>query len=1023
MIRGWGMMTDSGVRARVFLSSTTVGLRSVRDVARQAIEDAGCDPIVMEEFGAVPDYPDSVCQDRIDTSDVYVGLIGWRHGSRPAESDQSYTEREYRYARLRGLPCLIFLLSEDLCREELSAPAEPTKIRSRQEQFRVTVRQATTTKTVSDLAQLKTEVIRSLRDYLHSEPWGVPGIFGRRNFLRKIHHEIVDERLNLCLVGLGGIGKTTLVEGFRTWAQRQAAADGDELRVWFQALPEPAYRADAGMAGLALNDLADLARSALGHAARDVTSVAQLTDRLGGRLGHGVRTIVAFDNVWPTHVEPLRVLYQRLSSTNEVSFLLTSRSLDVPELLASGVPQRILPRPVPQLDDNAAVDLLTWEVARTIGAARESARPDLHRLTDVLRPLASFADGYPEVLRILAGLVVREGDSVEHLRSCAEDIEVELHEVRERLQKSSGAGEIIHANQKLDGTLEQLLKRWLAPEPDGLSGPARDLLAICAMLPPRPASYSRAMLQLHWQAALGTSMAKSAAGREEAPELYRQDGNGSRRRDRAFREQLGGLCHTQLLRAEDRPAGRESRCQSAEDRQPETHYAQHTIVARFFHDRLLKPGQRTELHEASEQALRGELEEGPLSNLSGMYAIEGTVWQEKMSLWLYHLAHLRSAIEARARMASLYLDAFWWWGYYQEFPFCDLLIQNWDRVVVSEEDVDDHVAFVHHLRALNEKYPRGWEKAGSDMQPVANALRGLADLISVAVDAPPTTYDDDEDRLHVQGLLLLLLAHCAFYRSPDRPIPAADFTAALTHYRAALASFAHRREHFGSYADEWNEAWTLYEMADLHACAGRADEAEELCDRAEALERDRIDRAQARARDDEEEEDFLLEETLGDIARVRADIAECRGDLAAEARQRTRAVFHAYAFQVRPPQATPCENDPDRFEGGPDAYTGAFYGEMIERAIRRVVELFDQGKKQEAQSMAGQLAASWQRQDRPEVVEVLDALGVSSATVPQPATLRRALFPPVFSAQADDLDEYVQRGLELAAIAERSAAW
>ena len=88
---------------------------------------------------------------------------------------------------------------------------------------------------------------------------------------------------------------------------------------------------------------------------------------------------------------------------------------------------------------------------------------------------------------------------------------------------------------------------------------------------------------------------------------------------------------------------------------------------------------------------------------------------------------------------------------------------------------------------------------------------------------------------------------------------------------------------------------------------------------------------------------------------------------------------------MRPPQATPCENDPDRFEGGPDAYTGAFYGEMIERAVRRVIELFDQGKKQEAQSMAGQLAASWQRQDRPEVVEVLDALGVSSATVPQPS--------------------------------------
>ena len=1017
-------MLNGGVQARVFLSSTTVGLRTVRDVARQAIEAAGCDPIVMEEFGAVPDYPDSVCQDRIDKSDVYVGLIGWRYGSLPPGSKQSYTEREYRYARLRGLPCLIFLLSEDLCREELLPPAESAEARSRQEQFRMAVRQGTTTVTVSDPGQLETKVTCSLRDCLRSEPWGVTGIFGRRKFLRDIHHEIVDERWNLCLVGLAGIGKSTLVSGFRKWA-REPALGRDGLRVWSQDLPEPARRAEAGIAGLALNDLADLARSALGDAARDVTSIPQLTDRLCGRLGDGVQTIVVLDNVWPTHVDALRNLYERLSSIDQVSFLLTSRRANVPGLLASGLPRKISPRQVRQLEDDAGVHLLTWEVAKAIGAARSSARPDLHQLTHVFRPLASFADGHPQVLQMLAGLVVRGGDTIQHLQSCAEDIEVELHEVWEKLQNSLGPGEILHANQKLDEIRKTLLGRWLdpEPEPDGLSGPARDLLAICALLPPLPASYSSAMLQLHWQAALDASIAAWPKGREQAPVLYRQDGSDSRPRDRAFRLQLNGLCQTQLLRPEERPAGRESRCQSAKARKPETHYALHAIVAGFFHDHLLEPGQRTELHAAAEQALSEELEGGPLSNLSGMFAIEGSVWQEKMSLWLYHLAHLQPA-EGRARMTRLYLDAFWWWGYYEKFPFCDLLIQNWDRVVVRGEAVDDHVAFVHHLRTLHEKYPRGWEKAGSAMKLVEDALRGLAGLIDVAVDAPPATYDDDEGRLHMQGLLHLFLAHCAFYRSTDRPIPEKDFTAALKHYEAALASFVRRREHFGSYADEWNEAWTLYELADLHASAGKLGDAEELCDKAEALERDRVERAQVRHEEDPDlEEDFVLEEVLGDIARVRADVAQSRGDLAAEARERARAVFHAYAFQIRPPQATPCENDPDRYEGGPDAYTGAFYGEMTERAIRRVLELYDQGKKREAQSMAEQLAASWQRQDRPEVVKVLDTLGISAAAVLQPAALRRALFPPVFNEQADNLDKYVQRGLELAAIAEKSAGW
>lgn len=107
-------------RAEVFLSSTSYGLQEIRNAAIEAMKTAGCDPIVMEEFGAVPNIPDSLCQERIDESDFYLGLFGWRHGSRPARSDQSYTEREYQYAQLRGLPGLIFLLVEKLCEAELA---------------------------------------------------------------------------------------------------------------------------------------------------------------------------------------------------------------------------------------------------------------------------------------------------------------------------------------------------------------------------------------------------------------------------------------------------------------------------------------------------------------------------------------------------------------------------------------------------------------------------------------------------------------------------------------------------------------------------------------------------------------------------------------------------------------------------------------------------------------------------------------------------------------------------------------
>ena len=200
-----------------------------------------------------------------------------------------------------------------------------------------------------------------------------------------------------------------------------------------------------------------------------------------------------------------------------------------------------------------------------------------------------------------------------------------------------------------------------------------------------------------------------------------------------------------------------------------------------------------------------------------------------------------------------------------------------------------------------------------------------------------------------------------------------------------------------------------FEIADLHASAGKLAEAEEFCRQAETLERDRIERARGR-----EEEDDVLEELFGNVARVRADIAQSRGDLAEESRQRALAVVHAYAFQVRPPQAVPCENDPQRYEGGPDPYTDFFYREMSDRAAFRIADLIAAGQLDAAGEMARQLAACWQRQDLGETADVLRQVA-GSPPGPRPEALRHALFPPPFDAQHGDLDGYIEDGLELAA--------
>ena len=661
--------------AKVFLSSTSYGLKDIRSVAIEAIKAAGCDPVVMEEFGAVPDIPDSVCQEKIDESDFYLGLFGWRYGSRPPRSDQSYTEREYQYAQLRGLPGLIFLLDESVCAAEMSGEPEPALFRARQEELRRTVRQNTTV-TIHDLEQLRTEVARALGNALREEAWGTEAVvFGRREFLRDIKRELTTDHRNLALIGLPGSGKSTLALVFR-----DAPLQG--YRVWFdQLLKISAPGARADITGLTTNDLAGLANSALGHAASDKT-LPQLIDLLRAQLSDGQPTIIVLDNVWPAHIDSLKPLYARLSSFPNASFLITSRFPEVPGLLAVGS-RNIVARPVPALEEQPGLELLTWLVVEQIGKSRRDARPDLNLLHDELKSLARHADGYPAMLEILSGLVVRQGHSIQALRSCAKDIERELAGVREDLERSLGPGEELHASVKFGAELERLLGNWL--KPDGLSSTARDLLGLCTILPPMPFSYSQSMLQLHWQAACAASIEGWGASQDQLPELYDPEGPEDAR-EQALRLQMAGLRAKQLLQDADQPVGRESRCDKIDDTIQER-YALHTIAADYFRNRVLGSGARTQLHVAAEEALHGVLEEGPLLNMSGMYAIEGTRWQGRVSLSLYHLAHIARVqpVSARTRMASLYLDAFWWWGYYERFPFCDLLISNWERVVAPPE--------------------------------------------------------------------------------------------------------------------------------------------------------------------------------------------------------------------------------------------------------------------------------------------------------------------------------------------------
>ena len=131
----------SGPR-RVFLSHTSEFdewrpevSRSCVDLAKDACSRQGFQFGDMSLWSARPHEPAEECRTRVKACDIYVGIIGSRYGSVVRDEEHhSYTELEYETAKARGIPRLVFLLSD-----EASMPvrfAKDPEYGARQEAFR-----------------------------------------------------------------------------------------------------------------------------------------------------------------------------------------------------------------------------------------------------------------------------------------------------------------------------------------------------------------------------------------------------------------------------------------------------------------------------------------------------------------------------------------------------------------------------------------------------------------------------------------------------------------------------------------------------------------------------------------------------------------------------------------------------------------------------------------------------------------------------------------------------------------------
>ncbi len=93
----------------IFISSTYEDLKEERQALVGVALENNLIPVGMEQFHAAPTSQWNVITKMIDECDVYLLVIGGRYGSIDEETGISYTEKEYDYAKNKGLPVLVLI--------------------------------------------------------------------------------------------------------------------------------------------------------------------------------------------------------------------------------------------------------------------------------------------------------------------------------------------------------------------------------------------------------------------------------------------------------------------------------------------------------------------------------------------------------------------------------------------------------------------------------------------------------------------------------------------------------------------------------------------------------------------------------------------------------------------------------------------------------------------------------------------------------------------------------------------------
>ncbi len=211
---------------------------------------------------------------------------------------------------------------------------------------------------------------------------------------------------------------------------------------------------------------------------------------------------------------------------------------------------------------------------------------------------------------------------------------------------------------------------------------------------------------------------------------------------------------------------------------------------------------------------------GQLTSYQSALHRESRTWLRAASNLLHHLGQLDDRRVARLTFDKLYLELFWWWGYYHRYKNLDALIEDWrhaerpDSAAGDQSWLDAIVAFHREYQPAHDGrflVTADWKR--NDWVSIEAALRTILKLDGLDGDADelPT-----HTEWHVRALADIFLAHS--YR--HRPISPPDAEAKIDDlYAEARRLYMRCRDRprddpYNSQSNEeceWNLPWIDYE--------------------------------------------------------------------------------------------------------------------------------------------------------------------------------------------------------------------